>query len=140
MNARNTPIITELDAARIRELAARMPEGGKGLGPLAELLEIVTEHAHIVPGRRIAPDVVTVNSTVTFRDEVTLSVHTVTVVYPQDVSISKRRISVLSPVGRALLGVAVGGKAAVELPDGSTRSIRILELVYQPEAAGEYTV
>ena len=62
-----------------------------------------------------------------------------TVVYPQDVSISKRRISVLSPVGRALLGVAVGGTAPVELPDGSTRDIRIVELHYQPEAAGEYT-
>jgi len=42
-------------------------------------------------------------------------------------------------VGRALLGLPVGRIAAVELPDGSTREIRILELHYQPEAAGEFT-
>ena len=57
MSARHTPIITELDAARIRELGARLPDGGKGLGPLSELMELVTEHAEIVPGTRIAPDV-----------------------------------------------------------------------------------
>lgn len=140
MTHRQTPVITELDAARIREMGARLPAGGRGLAPLSELIELVTEHAEIVPGTRIAPDVVTLNSTVSFRDEVTLSVHRVTVVYPQDVSISRRRISVLSPVGRALLGLSVGGAAAVELPDGSTRDIRILELHYQPEAAGEFTL
>ena len=133
------PVITELDAARIRELGARLPDSEKGLGALSELMEIVTEHARIVPSRRIPADVVTVNSTVSFRDEVTGSVHRVTVVYPYEVSVPERRISILSPVGRALLGLPVGRSAGVELPDGSTREIRILELHYQPEAAGEFT-
>src|SRR3954464_9400943 len=111
----HTPVITELDAARIRELGARTAPVQKGLDPLAELMEMVTEHAQIVPGRRIPPDVVTVNSTVSFFDEVTGAVHRVTVVYPYDVSIPERRISILSPVGRALLGLPVGRTAAVEL-------------------------
>ena len=133
------PIITELDAARIQELGNRLPSDGQGLDAFARLLSKVHEEADIVPGRHVSPDIVTVNSDVTFRDELTGSEHRVTVVYPADMSISKRRISVLSPVGRALLGQSVGTVAAFELPDGSLRQIRVLALHYQPEAAGEYT-
>lgn len=132
------PIITELDAARIRELGARL-HGSAGLGALTELIDMVTGEAEIVPGARIAADIVTVNSRVTFRDELTGSLHTVTVVYPQDFSIGERRISVLSPVGRALLGRRVGDEAALDMPDGAERRIRIVELHYQPEASGELT-
>jgi regulator of nucleoside diphosphate kinase len=56
-----------------------------------------------------------------------------------DVSIPERRISVLSPVGRALLGQSVGRTNQFELPDGSTRALHILAMHYQPEAAGEFT-
>jgi len=76
---------------------------------------------------------------VSFRDELTDSVHRVTVVYPQEMSVGQRRISVLSPVGSALLGQRVGQVARVALPDGSTRKLRVLELHYQPEAAGHFT-
>jgi regulator of nucleoside diphosphate kinase len=135
----NTPVISELDAARIRQLGARLAAGHQAPDPLSDLMEMLSEHAQIVPGRRIPPDVVTVNSTVSFRDEVTGAVHRVTVVYPSETSIADGRISILSPVGSALLGLPVGRIAAVELPDGATREIRILELHYQPEAAGEFT-
>ena len=100
---------------------------------------MVTTEADIVPGARIAPDVVTVNSKVTFRDELSGSLHTVTVVYPQEFSISERRISVLSPVGKALLGRRVGDTAALDMPEGGERRITIVELHYQPEASGELT-
>lgn len=131
-----TPIITELDAARIRELAAR--HGAAGAAALHDLVDMVTSEADIVPGTRIAADVVTVNSKVSFRDELSGTVHTVTLVYPEEFSISERRISLLSPVGRALLGRRVGQSVPVEMPDGSTRAIRIVELHYQPEASGEF--
>jgi regulator of nucleoside diphosphate kinase len=133
------PVITELDAARIRELGARVILAPKGLDPLSELMEMVTEHAEIVPARRVPADVVTVNSDVSFRDEATGEVQRVTIVYPYETSVSQRRISILSPVGRALLGQSVGRAAAVELPDGATRQIRVLQVHYQPEAAGEFT-
>ena len=133
------PIITELDAARIRELGSSLGDSGRSLNALNDLIDMVTAEAEIVPGARIAPDIVTVNSRVTFRDELTGSVHTVTLVYPHEFSISERRISVLSPVGRALLGRRVGDAAALDLPDESERRIRILELHYQPEASGELT-
>lgn len=128
-------VITELDAARIRELGARVPGG---VAALNSLIEVVDREAEIVPAASVDPDVVTVNSTVSFRDEATGSVHRVTVVYPQEMSIGHRRISVLSPVGAALLGQRAGRTAEVALPDGSVREIRILEIHYQPEASGHF--
>lgn len=133
------PVITELDAARIRELGARLPGQGQGFDSLENLIDMVTGECEIVPGGKVPPDVVTVNSKVSFRDELTGAVHTVTVVYPQDFSIPERRISVLSPVGRALLGRRVGRVASFGLPDGTTREIRIMEVHYQPEASGDLT-
>ncbi|QJR14807.1 GreA/GreB family elongation factor [Usitatibacter palustris] len=139
MTDQDIRLITELDAARIRELGHRLPGRGESVGALAGLIDMVEQEAEIVPGAGIDPDVVTVNSTVSFRDEVTRSVHRVTVVYPHEMSVGKRRISVVSPVGRALLGSRAGGLAAVELPDGTHRMIRLLEIHYQPEAAGHFT-
>ena len=131
-------VVTELDAARIRELGSRLPDAGRGLPGLRDLVEQVEADAEIIPGPRVSPDVVTMNSTVSFRDEQTGLVSRVTLVYPAEVSIAERRISVLSPVGRALLGRAVGAVAEVELPDGGARSIRVLEVHYQPEASGDF--
>lgn len=129
-------VITELDAARIRELAAGLPDRGRSLGSLGELIDLVREEADIVPRSHIGADIVTVNSTVSFRDETTGAVHRVTLVYPRDFSVSNRRISLLSPVGRALLGRKVGALATFETPDGALRTIRVIELHYQPEASG----
>ena len=131
-------VITELDAARIRELGARLPDRGEGLSALNGLIDIVDQEAEIVPGDRVDPDVVTVNSTVSFRDEVTRMVHRVTVVYPSEMSIGHRRISVLSPVGAALLGKRAGSLAIVALPEGTQRWLSVLEVHYQPEASGHF--
>ena len=134
------PVVTDLDAARIRELRSRLPRIGGGPSALSGLIEMVEQEADIVPSTDVGPDVVTVNSTVSFRDEVTDSVHRVTVVYPQEMSVGRRRISVLSPVGSALLGQRVGQVVHAALPDGTTRALRVLELHYQPEAAGHFTL
>jgi regulator of nucleoside diphosphate kinase len=134
------PVITELDAARIREMGARLARGAEARPQaLDRLMEMITAEADIVPGARVPPDVVTVNSKVTFRDELTGTVHTVTVVYPHDFSIAQRCISLLSPVGLALLGRKVGDVASLDMPDGNERRIRLLELHYQPEASGDLT-
>jgi regulator of nucleoside diphosphate kinase len=130
------PVITELDAARIREMRKRLPAGHENVMAMCDLMALVSGEAEIVPGRRVPPDVVTVNSQVSFHDELTGCMHRVTLVFPQDVSIAERRISVLSPVGRALLGRRVGEAAGIELPDGSSREISIHRIHYQPEASG----
>jgi regulator of nucleoside diphosphate kinase len=130
--------ITELDAARILELRNRLPGRAAYPSALTELIEWIEQEADIVPGERVEADLVTINSTVSFRDELTESVHRVTVVYPQEMSVGARRISVLSPVGRALLGSRAGDVVHVGLPDGSSRALRVLEVHYQPEAAGHF--
>ena len=138
MNLHTPLVVTELDAARIRVMGARLPGAGRGLPGLRDLVDQVTGEADIVPGPQVAADVVTMNSTVSFRDERTGLAHRVTLVYPQDASIGDRRISVLSPVGRGLLGRSVGALAEIEMPDGEPRAIRVLAIHYQPEAAGEF--
>lgn len=119
------PVITDLDAARL-----------KALGEHA-MTTFVDDEAAIVPRDRIAPDIVTVHSTVSFRDELTQGVHRVTLVYPDAVSVSRGRISILSPVGRALLGRSAGARTAFTTPEGHERELRVLDVHYQPEAAGD---
>jgi len=129
------PTVTELDAARIREFAG--PLHGFGRMPaVGDLLEWVATETDVVPSDRIAPDVVTMGSTVSFMEVGTRAVCRVSVVHPVDVSIEERRISVLSPVGRALFGRRVGEFTTVEMPDGGEREIEIRTMHYQPEAAG----
>jgi len=121
----NAPVLTDLDAARL-----------KALGENA-MSRFVDDEAAIVPRELIAPDVVTVHSTVSFRDVATDSVHRVTLVFPDAVSVSAGRISILSPVGRALLGRTVGARTAFTTPEGISRPLRVLAVHYQPEAAGD---
>jgi regulator of nucleoside diphosphate kinase len=130
------PIITDLDAARIRDLGSRLP-GFSGLG---RLIDMVETEAEIVPHDGIDQNIVTVNSVVSYRDELTGSLHRVTIVYPDDADIAKQHISVLSPVGSALLGRRVGSRTAFRTPDGASRELRLLELHYQPEASGHLGV
>lgn len=133
-------VVTDRDAARIRELGSRLPYGERALAGLRDLVERVETDAEIIPGPTVSPDVVTMNSTVSFRDEATGLVSRVTLVFPAEMSIAEHRISVLSPVGRALLGRAVGSLAEVDLPDGSARVIRVMEIHYQPEASGDFNL
>jgi regulator of nucleoside diphosphate kinase len=138
MTMSSTTVITELDAARIRQLGRRLPDQGQGYSALDALLD-VADAAEIVPGARVPANVVTVNSTVTFRDLALGEEYRVTLVYPADVSIGERRISILSPVGRSLLGRREGERVTLDMPDGSEREILVETLHYQPEASGDLT-
>lgn len=140
MTTYQTTVITKLDAARIRALRKSFVGGGKGIAGLRELIAKVTGEATIVPGRDVPPTVVTVNSIVSYLDVPRRDVQKVTLVYPADVSIPERRISLLSPLGRALLGRSVGHTAMMEQSDGKLREIRVLRIHYQPEASGEFSL
>jgi len=131
------PIISEPDAGRIRELCARLGLSRDGPCAARDLLEKVFEEAEIVPAHRLPPDVVGIGTAVTFRDRLTDSLHRVSVVYPEEASHPDRRISVLSPVGCALLGRRVGEVASFTAPDGARREIHIVALHGGREAAGE---
>jgi regulator of nucleoside diphosphate kinase len=94
------------------------------------------DRADIVPFRAVPPDVVTMNSRVAFEDETAGEFRIVTIVYPQEADPSEGKVSVMAPVGSALLGLSVGQSIEWCFPDGRPRTLRVVELLYQPEAAG----
>jgi regulator of nucleoside diphosphate kinase len=102
-----------------------------------DALEAELNRAHVVPSREVPPTVVTMNSIVEIVDLDTGEELQVTLVFPRAANLRARRISVLAPVGLALLGARVGD--VVEWPTpGRTRRLRVAKLVYQPEAAGDF--
>ena len=93
------------------------------------------DRAEVLNPARMPPDVITMNSTVRFVvDEG--GERELTLVYPRDADGSADRVSILAPVGSALLGLHVGDSIAWPVP-GGTLSLRVLSIRYQPEAAGE---
>ncbi len=95
------------------------------------------ERARVVEPHEVPPNVVTMNSTVRFASEDTGEETEVTLVYgPTDPG--KSQVSVLAPVGSALLGLAVGDVIDWPMPNGRTSRLRVVGITYQPEAAGEY--
>jgi regulator of nucleoside diphosphate kinase len=97
-------------------------------------LESELERADIVDPREVPPDVVTMNSRVVFEDATTGNRTEVTIVFPQDADLERGRISVLAPVGTALLGLAEGDSIVWPFPDGSSRCLRVVQVTFQPEA------
>ena len=102
-----------------------------------EKLENELVRANVVPREEIPEGVVTMNSRVIFENETTGERREITLVYPGSADIDAGRISVLVPVGTALLGLRVGQSIDWELPGGEKQRYRIVEVPFQPEAAGE---
>ena len=129
--------LTEFDRARLEELLEVADEfGGHGRKDL-ESLEEELARAEIVSPEDIPPDVVTTNSKVVLRDIDTSERMTYTLVFPNKANIKTGAISVLAPIGTAILGYAKGDIIEWPVPSG-VRRICIEEVLYQPEAAGDY--
>lgn len=105
--------------------------------PEAELLDAELERAQVVPPQEVAGDVVTMNSDVVYEDVSSRQQRQVRVVYPEDVDIDRHWVSVLAPLGSALIGMRVGQQIEWRMPRG-VRRLRILGVPYQPEASGHY--
>ncbi len=103
-----------------------------------ERLDQELARAEIVPSRDVPPDVVTMNSRLVFEDEISGVVREITLVYPPEADASAARISVLSPVGSALIGMRVGQVIEWTVPKGGRKRYRVLSVPYQPEAAGDF--
>jgi regulator of nucleoside diphosphate kinase len=125
--------LTQNDADRLLKLVEAQP------GKRFEKLESELVRANVVPRERIPEDVVTMNSRVIFENETTGERREVTLVYPGSANIDVGKISVLVPIGTALLGLRVGQSIDWELPGGEKQRYRIVEVPFQPEAAGEAT-
>jgi regulator of nucleoside diphosphate kinase len=101
-------------------------------------LETLLDTAAIVPSASIDPEVVTMNSMVVLESRPAGERTTLTLVYPKDVDPDQSRVSVLSPVGRALIGAHVGDLIRVLVPGHGEREFVVAELTYQPEANGRF--
>jgi regulator of nucleoside diphosphate kinase len=125
-------VISSLDAERLEQLLETETFPGK------DELEDELARAKIVDPREMPPDVVTMNSTVRFSMEGSAKTFQLTLVYPKDAKLDGSTLSVFAPVGCALLGLSAGDEIAWPKPGGGTLNLRIDEVVYQPERAGEY--
>jgi regulator of nucleoside diphosphate kinase len=136
----NAVWLTEQDYNRLRHLLVDLTRESRGMQAGMETLEEILDLARVVRPEAVPQNVVTMNSRVLFQDTRTGENDAVVIAYPGEAEASSGRISVLSPVGAALLGMQEGAEAELPLPHGGTRRIRILEVLYQPEAEGHYTL
>ncbi len=129
--------ITQFDKDRLDELIDVAETFGEhphdGLRSLRQELDRAT----IVSPEEVPPDVVTMNSRVILRNADTSEERTLTVVFPKDADLAAGSISVLAPVGTAILGYRQGAVVEWPVPAGATR-FRIEEILYQPEASGDF--
>lgn len=116
-------IITESDLRLLRMLKPH------------DELQHELERAVVVAPEAVPPDVVTMNSRVRYVDETTGERRLVQIVYPAESDAREGKVSVLAPVGAALLGLSVGQAIEWDFPDGSRRRLRVEDVSYQPESA-----
>jgi regulator of nucleoside diphosphate kinase len=127
-------VITQQDSDRLRALIEALDDLG-GRRDLAALIGELDRATIVAPGD-IPPNVVTMNSTVVLRDVERSSDRTVSLVFPADADIDAGAISVLAPVGTAILGFKEGDVIDWPVPSG-LRRFRVKKVLYQPEAAGD---
>lgn len=133
--SRPTIIINDLDAERIDMLLEQPAYAGL---PIADALNAELDRAQMCSPETMPNDVVTMNSRVKFRNLSDGEVRVRTLVYPAKMTDSNTQLSVMAPVGAALTGLRVGDTIHWELPGGTSTHLEVLELEYQPEAAGDY--
>lgn len=131
--------LTELDHVRLLNLLRRDARGDRSPAPL-RAIEDVLDASALVPSREVAPDVVTMYSQVQLQDIQTRQRNTLTLCYPADAEPAAGFVSVLSPVGSAVLGLRVGNVARWSTPAGDDKAAEILAILFQPESSGDYAM
>ncbi|MFZ5430172.1 MAG: nucleoside diphosphate kinase regulator [Bacteroidota bacterium] len=131
--------ITHLDYQRLNNLIQSMKSRTKDDLQNLEVLENEIDRAKRIEPRKITPEVVTMNSEIELMDMDTKRKMKFRLVYPQDADFRAGRLSVLSPLGSALIGYSVGTEVSFKVPAG-LKQVRIEKILYQPEANGEYTL
>lgn len=133
-NQQPSIIVSSLDLQRLERLLGRESTGRL---PEIDALQDELDRATVVEPTEMPPQVVTMNSTVRFRDEATGEEHELTLVYP-DGRNQPATVSILAPIGSALLGLSAGQSIDWQVPGGRMMRLRVLEIVRQPEAVGEF--
>lgn len=129
--------VTEFDMDRLDRLIELMEESGTRDTQHLRRLEDELRQAVVVAPKEIPPDVITMNSKVRVRDLQSDKEVTYHLVFPGDADPARNRISILAPIGTALIGYRAGDVIDWKVPAG-TRQLKVEEIVYQPESAGDY--
>lgn len=124
--------ITQFDKDRLMKLLdKKKPHDDFDKALLVELGK-----GELVKPKEVPADVITMNSEIRFRDE-----HgddwEYWLVFPEDADLTKNKISILSPIGCALLGYGVGDKITLHTPQGR-KDLTVEEVIHQPEREGDF--
>jgi regulator of nucleoside diphosphate kinase len=129
--------VTEFDLQRLMKLLRKAQHTDyRGSEYLAEL-QAELDRAQIVASQAVSQEVVTMNSIVVLLDPLTRKEETYTLVFPEDADIGQGKISILAPIGTAMLGCEIGDTFESKVPAGKRR-LKVKRIIYQPEAAGDY--
>jgi len=133
-----TIFITKNDRERLRKLIEVTRERGNGTDrEYLNKLEEELDRAKLVKPESVPPDVITMRSRVRLKDLRTGKSVVYALVFPTEANFDEGKISILAPVGTAMLGYRRGDVIEWEVPSG-VRRLKVEEILYQPEAAGEY--
>lgn len=132
MGAAESIFITEQDFEQLERLVSTAPRT-----PNVEKLEEELARATVVAESEVTRDIVTMNSRVKFEDLGTGEESELALVFPSDADVASNKVSVLAPVGSALLGLKVGDEIDWPMPSGKDRRLRVISILYQPESDGK---
>lgn len=125
-------LITDQDYERLSLLVQH------ATGDAAALLDEELARATVISQKEVPYDVVTMNSRIRFLDEETGKETEITLVYPKDADVTTGKVSILAPVGMALIGLRYGQSIEWPMPKGKSRRLKVMSIVYQPEASGDW--
>lgn len=129
--------VTSFDMDRLFAMIEQLRKNGFPEQENLNRLENELARSEEVAPEQVAEGVVTMNSRVLLRDEANGQEMQCTLVFPVDADASTNRISVVAPLGTAILGYRVGDVIDWNMP-GGVRQYKILRVDYQPEAAGDF--
>lgn len=127
-------IVSSRDYTKLAGIISGKP--GSGETEYKELFEEL-KNAVLVEPEKMPADVITMNSKVRFKDIEESEDYIFSLVYPEDADTSKGKLSILAPIGTALLGYRVGDKVKWKVPAG-IKTFLVEEILYQPEASRDY--
>jgi regulator of nucleoside diphosphate kinase len=137
MSRKSKPILTDVDHKRLQTTIQSIRAVGPPFRAYLPSLENLLQSAMVVPQDAVPANIVTMNSTIKTYDLRTREEDEFTLVYPQDSDILKGMVSILAPIGQAVLGTRQGTTLELRVPAG-VRAFTIEKLLYQPEAAHDY--
>ena len=129
--------ITDSDMQRLRKLLEGAHRWNQRDREYLEDLEDELDRAVPVSSRKVPPDIVTMNSEIRVKDLNTGKEMTIQLVFPSEADYEQGKISIMAPIGTALIGYGVGEVVEWKVPAG-IRRLKIEEVLYQPEAAGQF--